>query len=73
MVFIHIEKDDVRHVHRIEELKTLKTVISDVVTEFGEPLDIAERDGVTRMTYGAVDGCGDEWLVFVNEVKRSRW
>lgn len=52
MIFVHIEKNDGDlYVHRMEELKTVETVIQDVVKEFGSPLSIDNGDMSIRVQY----------------------
>lgn len=61
MIFVHIEKDNEMHVHRREDFKTVETVVSDVVSEFGAPLSIDNGDMSVRVLY-------DDWCAYVTEI-----
>lgn len=57
MIFVHIEKDYLA-VRRMEEEKTVDTVVQDVVREFGSPLSIDNGDMSIRVRY-------DDYCVYV--------
>lgn len=58
MIFVHIEVNEVLCVHRMEESKTVDTVVQDVVREFGSPLSIDNGDMTVRIQY-------ESWCAYV--------